>query len=506
MVAHVRLIESLPCGYEQFDLRIYVVLVASDDMDLPDAWLCHEGLARFATVPYSKPNSANIDKLSQHLTNYSLQKGSLAYDNDLHKQPLSKVLSELAAEGVIASQDSVYQELGRLAAHTLMVLSPALLNGRRAWARDTGQESKMPNCFQILGLDVLLVHDNPLALKPRVKASLLEVNSNPAMSITHQGKDSKTDLLVKSTVVRGALELVENWDDLVALRPSTVDGFSRIYHHGCWDTNSATHQKLPYDTPPDDLAAMESANVVMQARYLFEKFAGSPSVPAKVPLSRSTDHGTLERRHGPTGALASKTAKPVCGSAMGGTSPAQDSTKPKASSSVAGATKKIASKKRVEVPSYLQLVSSHVPRGCHDPAFALSFSQFSALVGSALRDLSSAEGHGGEVTSQYRFPPLESARVEACFDRALLHRKSRWDRKRSARLPPSARAELSLTFDEFLEALMKVAKVSAQTAIWLGNCHGQERGPPGHLHPPVLFRGLVCSAAAALGTKAAVLD
>jgi hypothetical protein len=40
----------------------------------PDAWLCREGLARFATVPYASPSAANLDQQFMHLTNYSLNK------------------------------------------------------------------------------------------------------------------------------------------------------------------------------------------------------------------------------------------------------------------------------------------------------------------------------------------------------------------------------------------------------------------------------------------------
>jgi hypothetical protein len=58
----------------KFDLRIYVLVMASEDMDHVDAWLCEEGLARFATCPYQAPNASNLDSQYMHLTNYSLNK------------------------------------------------------------------------------------------------------------------------------------------------------------------------------------------------------------------------------------------------------------------------------------------------------------------------------------------------------------------------------------------------------------------------------------------------
>jgi len=60
----------------QFDLRLYLLVVAADDMDVPDAWLCREGLARFATTPYRAPAQGNLAEHFMHLTNYSVNKNA----------------------------------------------------------------------------------------------------------------------------------------------------------------------------------------------------------------------------------------------------------------------------------------------------------------------------------------------------------------------------------------------------------------------------------------------
>ena len=103
----------------------------------------------------------------------------------------------------------------------------------------------LPSCFQILGLDILLVYDqeedddtdtensskedhdgatlqcNPtIESKPkkrRVLAKLLEVNSNPSLSLGHRGSRSRVDELVKSVAVNGALECIERWGDRTAI-------------------------------------------------------------------------------------------------------------------------------------------------------------------------------------------------------------------------------------------------------------------------------------------------
>lgn len=58
---------------KKFDLRVYVVIRGVDPVE---AYLCSEGLARFATHNYKKPDNSNIKNLYMHLTNFSLNKNS----------------------------------------------------------------------------------------------------------------------------------------------------------------------------------------------------------------------------------------------------------------------------------------------------------------------------------------------------------------------------------------------------------------------------------------------
>lgn len=60
-------------SHKKFDTRIYVVIKGVDPIE---AYLCEEGLARFCTQNYRKPDAMNMRNLFMHLTNFSLNKNS----------------------------------------------------------------------------------------------------------------------------------------------------------------------------------------------------------------------------------------------------------------------------------------------------------------------------------------------------------------------------------------------------------------------------------------------
>lgn len=57
----------------KYDLRIYVYVNGVNPLRV---YIYKDGLARFATVPYQKPNNSNLDNLFMHLTNYAINKDS----------------------------------------------------------------------------------------------------------------------------------------------------------------------------------------------------------------------------------------------------------------------------------------------------------------------------------------------------------------------------------------------------------------------------------------------
>ena len=57
----------------KYDLRIYVIINGINPLRM---YVYKDGLARFATEPYQKPNQENASNLFMHLTNYAINKDS----------------------------------------------------------------------------------------------------------------------------------------------------------------------------------------------------------------------------------------------------------------------------------------------------------------------------------------------------------------------------------------------------------------------------------------------
>ncbi|CAD7923949.1 unnamed protein product [Amoebophrya sp. A120] len=65
----------------KFDLRVYAIVVGGlfGEEVKPRVFLCKDGLGRFCTEKYEKPNAKNMTNSQKHLTNYSIQKRQAGY-------------------------------------------------------------------------------------------------------------------------------------------------------------------------------------------------------------------------------------------------------------------------------------------------------------------------------------------------------------------------------------------------------------------------------------------
>ena len=81
----------------KFDMRIYCLITGCEPLRI---FIFKNGLARFATEPYSTPNKSNISNTCMHLTNYAINKSNRNFivsdesDNKAHKRSLTSVFRE----------------------------------------------------------------------------------------------------------------------------------------------------------------------------------------------------------------------------------------------------------------------------------------------------------------------------------------------------------------------------------------------------------------------------
>lgn len=183
----------------KFDLRVYVVVLGLDPLRI---YLCRDGLARFATEPYARPTSKNIDRQYMHLTNYSLNRWSDTYKHtdrlhDGSKRTLTSVLHRLAQRGCDA--DAIWQDIEKVVVKTIMAMVAEL---KLASLAEPSIRKRDVSCFQILGFDILLTD--------RLRPVLLEVNASPSLSITFERQ---------SPTAPGVVEQVPSYVDEYVKRP-----------------------------------------------------------------------------------------------------------------------------------------------------------------------------------------------------------------------------------------------------------------------------------------------
>ncbi|EGR33199.1 tubulin tyrosine ligase-like member 11, putative [Ichthyophthirius multifiliis] len=180
---------------KKFDLRLYVLISSLDPFVV---YLHDEGLARFCTEDYQKPQQQNINNFYMHLTNYSLNKQNPNFKvifffffkqffffcdlqlpqesdinniNDCSKRCLQSLWKSLEKEGY--SKDSILEQIEDLVVKFIISMYPCLLYNYKITFNN-----KNTKCFHVLGIDILLDRDG--------KPWFLEANGNPSFNIEHE--------------------------------------------------------------------------------------------------------------------------------------------------------------------------------------------------------------------------------------------------------------------------------------------------------------------------------
>lgn len=175
----------------KFDLRVYVTVTQYEPLR---AYIYREGLARFASAPYSTEDEHLSDPFRQ-LTNYSINKyapnfsenADIRNDNYGHKWSFSALNKHLKCVGV--DVDIMWSRIMDLIVKTLLAVEPVI-------AAKTRQAIYYPGvCFEVYGFDILVDDE----LKPWI----LEVNLSPSMQA-----ESPLDWQVKSSLLCDSFNLV----------------------------------------------------------------------------------------------------------------------------------------------------------------------------------------------------------------------------------------------------------------------------------------------------------
>ena len=192
----------------KFDLRLYVLIAKLDPLE---AYICKEGLARFCTEKYEKPNIKNLSKTYMHLTNYSLNKYSTEFDRSEQdylgsKRTVSSVMKTLKMLG--HDTDKIWSRIEDVVFKTLICIAPLTKVEQMNIENFKVNTSQY---FHLLGFDILIDKNlNPF---------LLEINGFPSMRTDCEIYDSlnnKTvipspvDHNVKKTALKGALHILLN--------------------------------------------------------------------------------------------------------------------------------------------------------------------------------------------------------------------------------------------------------------------------------------------------------
>lgn len=162
----------------KFDLRVYVLVTSFCPLR---AFVCKEGMARFATEYYSKGSSNPFASL----TNASLNKKAKKYCSEF-KWKLSELLLELEKRWGRDPAETM-NEINLIVSKTLTLIQATMSTG--------DCDGVLDQHFELYGFDILIDHD--------FKMWLLEVNTMPALGTTED-----CDYDIKAPLICQALSIV----------------------------------------------------------------------------------------------------------------------------------------------------------------------------------------------------------------------------------------------------------------------------------------------------------
>ena len=177
----------------KFDLRVYVVATSFNPLCV---YMFPEGLARFCTEKYSNTNKSNPYK---HLTNYSINKKSEKYQQNLDenkdgtgsKWSMSALFEFLEKHHSVAQVAKVKADMNDVIIKTLIAAEDEIYSKSNSLLSEGGRNS----CFELYGFDIMIDKD--------FRVWLVEVNISPSLMTA-----SPLDKRIKTIMICDTLHLV----------------------------------------------------------------------------------------------------------------------------------------------------------------------------------------------------------------------------------------------------------------------------------------------------------
>lgn len=175
-------------GYK-FDIRIYVLMTSCDPLRV---YIHSEGLARFATVKYQRPNPHNVNNKFMHLTNYAVNKQSMSYiiDDEVGSKRKISTINEWLRRYEY-DVDEIWTRVDDVIIKTILSTETNL---KSAYNSVFSRHNKQTACFQLLGFDIML--------DEKLNPYVLEVNQSPSLHT-----ETELDLEIKSKVIEDTFTL-----------------------------------------------------------------------------------------------------------------------------------------------------------------------------------------------------------------------------------------------------------------------------------------------------------
>jgi len=175
----------------KFDLRVYVLVTSVEPLRV---FLYEEGLARFATEPYSN-DPEQISNNFVHLTNFSINKESEKFVQNINpeeaegsKWTLTSLWKQLKKMGI--EKGPIWAEVREIVIKSILSGLPALQKGSQE------QVNSYYNCYKMLGYDIFI--------DDKLRPHLIEVNTLPSLAAVPNTIDSH----VKSPLVAEMFNIV----------------------------------------------------------------------------------------------------------------------------------------------------------------------------------------------------------------------------------------------------------------------------------------------------------